>query len=251
MPVAFGPSQIGERTMVPAAEVYSLSYITEPDAVAPLLPKGFEVTARPAVSVAYIRYHEVDYLGGRGYDEVVVSVDSVFSGVTSKIEAPYVLVLWVNQLGALLTGREYQGFPKLLGELDFRETDGDRTFSCAEYGSRLIEGSISEIRPLGSSTLEKINRSAQEVVSLSWKHIPSVDSVPDADYPTKSVMRWRYDEAWTGVGRLDFGRPGLAEAPCGWRAARALAALPVVEMRPAFIGRGSAVVDRSVMARLR
>jgi acetoacetate decarboxylase len=250
MPISFGPSAIGEKTIVEAADVAIAAFRADGEAARLLLPPRFELPERPAVTVAFIRYHALDYLGGRGYDEVIISIESVFNGDKQRIEAPFVLASWVNQIGALLTGREYQGFLKLLDELNLQEHQNDPHFMCKEYDSPLVEGRVVRENALPPHILEKINRSAREVTSMSWKHIPGVDGIPDANYPTKSVMRWHYDEAWNGSGQIAFHTPDLAEAPCSWRAVRALKDLPVVESLPAFVGRGSAVVDRSAMTRL-
>jgi acetoacetate decarboxylase len=57
----------------------------------------------------------VDYLAGRGYNIVFVTVAAKFSGNKDKLEGDYVLVIFENDAIPIITGRELLGAPK-----DFR-----------------------------------------------------------------------------------------------------------------------------------
>ncbi|MNN70447.1 hypothetical protein D3C81_1862970 [compost metagenome] len=63
-------------------------------------------------------------------------------------------------------------------------------------------------------------------------------------------MRWDYQRAWSGEGRLTWHQPDRQAAPLSSRVMAALAAIPVKEYRRAFIGEGSAIIDRAATRRL-
>lgn len=251
MPVAFGPSLMPDTSEVKDAEVVALSFETSAEAAAALLPPGMRPAEQPALSVTRITYPSVEYLGGRGYCEIVVAVAARFAGAGGEIAAGYAPVMWVNRVGALIAGREYMGFGKLPGELPAVAVDGDsRRFQCLEEGALLLEGIASGLKPLPEDRLARINAGAAEVVTLGWKHIPSAEGPPDADYPLANVTRWSYREAWTGESALVFHRPDVVAAPFSSRVAAGLAAVPLLKPRPAFVAKGDVIIDRAATRRL-
>ncbi|RJG01368.1 acetoacetate decarboxylase family protein [Noviherbaspirillum sedimenti] len=251
MPAVFGPSNIPDESHIPHAEVVSIVFETTRDAAAKLLPRHFELGDLPLITVSRIEYQEVDYLGGRSYSEVVVSVRAVYRGMGEPIAAGFAPVMWVSEVGALISGRELMGFAKLPGEMEAIQREGDsRRFGCSEYGALLLQGEVRGMRPLVDETLARVQRNASEVNTFGWKYIPNNEAVPDVDYPTLNVMRWNYDKAWTGEGRLQIFKPDQRTAPLSARVMAALDALPIKQYRPAFVGEGSAVIDRMATRRL-
>ncbi len=252
MPALFGPSLMPDQSRVPHAEAIIISYETTRDAAAQLLPRFFEVPDAPVVSVSRIDYAGVDYLGGRGYREIVVTVSAIYQGAEGPLQAAFAPVMWVTEAGALIGGREYMGYAKLLGEMGPVEAASEsRRFQCAEYGSVLLEGEASSLRPLSEESLAKVRRNAADVRTFGWKYIPgSHGEGPDADYPLVNSMRWDYQRAWSGEGRLTWHQPDRQAAPLSSRVMAALAAIPVKEYRRAFIGEGSAIIDRAATRRL-
>ena len=253
MPAMFGPSLMPEQSLVPQAETVIISFETTRDAAAKLLPRFFEVPDdKPVVTVSRIDYQGVDYLGGRGYREVVLSVSAVFRGAEGAMLGTFAPVMWVTEPGALIGGREYMGYAKLLGEMGSLDSDGgSRRFQCAEYGSLLLEGEATGLKPLSEESLARVNRGATDVRTFGWKYIPGPGGVsPDVDYPLVNSMRWIYQRAWTGEGRLGWHAPTPQAAPLSSRVIAALGALPIKEFRRAFVGEGSAVIDRAATRRL-
>lgn len=251
MPAVFGPSLMPDQTHVPLAEVVAVSFETSKDAAAKLLPRFFELGDKATVSISRIDYQDVDYLGGRGYREVVVSVNAVYHGPSGAVNAGYAPVLWVSETGALIGGREYMGLAKLAGEMDDIDRDeGRRVFRCAEYGTTLLECQASGLRPLSDDAMARVRKGSAEVQSFGWKYIPSAEGKPDADYPLLNVMRWDYARAWSGESQVRICRPDQRAAPMSSRVMAALDALPVKEYRRAFVGEGSAIIDRAATRRL-
>lgn len=251
MPVAFGPSLLPDRSVVRNAEVVALSFETTAEAASTLLPGGVAPAERPALSVTRITYPSVEYLGGRGYCEIVVAVSALFEEAGGTLSAGYAPVMWVDRVGALMAGREYMGFGKLPGEMPDIVADGDtRRFECREEGALLLDGRASALARIDDERLARINRSAAEVITMGWKHIPSADGPPDADYPLANVTRWTYRSAFSGTGEINFRSPNSIEAPFSSRVVAALSRLPVVKARPSFVATGDVVIDRAATRRL-
>jgi len=248
MPVLFGPSPMPDKTLVPRAEAIVIPFETTREAAASLLPPHFQVGEKPIISVSRIDYHDVDYLGGRGYREVVVSVAASFDG---RVEAAFAPVLWVSEVAALISGREYMGLAKLPAEMEpVQIEDGLRRFACAEYGAPLISGEVRGMTELTGDKLLRVQQGASEVRTFGWKYIPSVEGSPDADYPLVNSMRWTYERAWSGDGRITFHDPDKRAAPLSSRVLAVLREIPNLGWRRAFVGAGRAVIDRSATRRL-
>lgn len=251
MPIAFGPSLMPDQSIVPDAQVVALSFETTADAAASLLPPGMEPADRPGFSVTRITYPSVEYLGGRGYSEIVVAIAARFRATEGDIAAGYAPVMWVDRVGALIAGREFMGFAKLPAELPPVAQVGDGSeFECREETAPLFKGVASGLMPLPADKLERVNAGAAEMVTLGWKHIPSAEGPPDADYPLANVTRWAYRHAWTGESSIVFHQPGSREAPLSSRVVAGLARLPIVKTRPAFVATGDVIIDRAATRRL-
>ena len=248
MPASFGPSVVPEKTEVVRAEALVLTTATRRSAVEKLVPDHFQVPDDPALTIAHMAYHDIDYLGGRSYNEIVVSIGASFAGKTERIEASLALALWVDQPGALIAGREFMGLPKILG----RVSDLDQTmrFTCAEYEVSFIEGGARDLSPLPADRLAKVNARAGEVRTFGWKYIAAAGGGSDIDQPLINVMRWRYDEAWSGQGDFRFIAPSFVQAPMSAAVIQGLATLPQDGPVKAFRGLGRATIDRTATRRL-
>lgn len=254
MPASFGPSVVPPRTEVARAESLVLSARTDRAAARALVPQHFDVPDEPMLTVAHMAYHDVDYLGGRSYNEIVVSIGAGFDAESERIDAALALILWVDQPGALIAGREFMGLPKLLGRIPplRLSDDGSLDFLCSEYDAPLIEGSATGLLPIDADRLDRLNARAGEVRTFGWKYLPAPtpSGGADLDYPVLNVMRWTYREAWTGRGAFAFLPVPPQDAPLSIAAIRALAALPIVGDVRAFRGIGSATIDRTATRRI-
>lgn len=251
MPIAFGPSLMPDLSEVRDAEVIALVFETTAEAAASLLPPGMTPAERPSFSITRITYPAVEYLGGRGYREIVVAVAARFDAVEGRIAAGYAPVMWVDEVGALIAGREYMGFAKLPAELPPIVRDGNAArFDCLEDGALLLSGEATGLEPLPADKLDRVNAGSSEVITMGWKHIPSAEGAPDADYPLANVTRWTYRQAWSGTSAISFHRPDQRAAPLSSRVAAGLAGLPIVKPRAAFVAMGDVIIDRAATRRL-
>jgi hypothetical protein len=236
MPAAFGPSAAISVTSGYTVLSAAIPFVTEHDAVADLLPRWFRPTARPVVTVNYQRCLGMDWMGGRDYNivSVYVAVESV--GIDPPVSAPYGLVIWESDAAPVVSGREYMGTPKLHAKIpDVEMPAASAEFHCAEYEARLMTGRIEKMeRVVDPDELATFQRAGESICRLHWKYIPGLRGAePDADYPVAMYTSARYTEFWRGEGEFELGAPGLDEAPYSAKIVAALAALPVVGMRPA------------------
>lgn len=251
MPVSFGPTQIPTTSSVPSVLTVSLSFQTDGAVLQKMLPPFFRCADDATVMLSRITYRGVDYLGGRGYSEVLLGAHCTIETTEGPITAPYMLVLWVSDFLPAISGREFMGHAKLMAEIpEVVENSSSMDFSCSEYGTPLLRGTASNLRPVTGDSLERVRQATRQTVALGWKYIQGAEGEPDVTYPLANVMRWDYDLVWTGDSHLEFDTPSFEQAPASSQAMAALARLPVTRMGRAFVGKGKAVIDRGGTRRL-
>lgn len=251
MPAIFGPSLMPEMTHVPAIDAAAISFETTADAAAPLLPRFFSLPDRPLITVTRMLYAGVDYMGGRGYAELVLSVSAVYEGPDGRLQGNYFPVLWVDDVSAVIAGREYMGYAKLGGQIeDVVDADDRLAFECREYGTNLMRGTLRNLRALDEQRLARVSAAGSSGVGFGWKYIAGPQGAVDADYPTSVVNRWIYEQAWVGEGQMEWFTPTPTQAPFSSRILSVFAALPIVEYRAAFRGKGHGEIDRQATRRL-
>src|SRR6185369_1025721 len=250
MPAAFGPSIYPEATEVPEATLISIPFVTTSEAAARLMPRAFKPAEKPVIYVNRIRYRGVDYLGGRGYEEVLIAVNARYECSGERIEAPYIAALWVSECAAILGGREFMGHPKIYGEIPpIVDTDKGHSFEVAEFGNGILSASLSELKSLSDETLARI-REKQTPFSFGWKYIAGPGGTVDVDHPTLLKTVWNYRKAWVGKGTVTFMSRSQQETPTSWQIVNILAKLPIVDRMPAFMATGTATIDRAATRKL-
>jgi hypothetical protein len=251
MPVVFGPSELPRTTTYGGKRTITFSFFTDPAAVEPLIPYHFTLASPAKISIIARMHLGVDWLAGRSYNSVRVSVDVEARHAGELLRGPYGLVVWESDPRPAFVGREYLGTSKISGEVPDHEQGPDAAaFECSEYGTRLLRVDVSDLRDAPASAIVERN-AAGDTVTLCWKFIPGPGGTVDADYPIKMVSRGTVDTLSTGTGSLTFGSPTWEQCPISHRIIKALAALPIVEVLPAVVTTATgSVLDRGASARL-
>jgi len=250
MPVGFGPSIYSETTHVPNAVLISTSFDSTPSALEPILPSHLQLGDVPTVYVNRISYDSVDYLHGRGYEEFIVAINARYRRGDEDISAPYVCAIWVDQVAALTSGREWMGQAKLYADIPPVEDHGDRIgFEAFEYDTCFLRGEVRNLKKLSDDQVAKIAK-IQTPYSFGWKYMAGPQGTVDIDYATLLKMDWNYENAWVGEGESEFLVAPRARLPVSLSIVETIAKLPVVKRRPAFVGKGPAVIYRSEARRL-
>ncbi|HET9645841.1 MAG TPA: acetoacetate decarboxylase family protein [Burkholderiaceae bacterium] len=215
-----------------------------------LMPRHLAPGDRSVVYVNRLRYRGIDYLAGRGYEEFVVAVNARHEHNGKVINAPYVVCVWVDEIPAILSGREALGYPKLYADIpQVIEYEGKKRYSASEYGKQILSGEVRNLRELPESALPKINASVSEY-NFAWKYIQGPEDTIDADYITLTRMSWDYKRAWMGEGETHFHPGTFEEVPASSAALKGLAALPVLGWQPAFVANATAIIYREETKRL-
>jgi acetoacetate decarboxylase len=248
----FGSELLPATSRIDSVAVAAVAFRTDPEAVRELLPHHFEPAQKAVVRVSHLSYDGIDYLAGRGYNVVSVSVPVVYAHDAS-IAGTYNVVVWEGLSHAVTLGRELQGYAKIYGEIpDAVETEAGRTFHCSEYGSILLDGEVHDLTPFTPEQLARLQSASSAGQSLGWKYIPGLKltSEPDCDYATRIANPLYYEQAWSGTGTVSFGHPTWEQAPVSSRVLGRLRELPVLSYQPAFVGKGSASAPRGTVERL-
>lgn len=250
-PVVFGPSRFPDVTAMGSVRSVSIAFVTDDAAMAKLLPPFLEPADLPVVTVGHTMNRDVDYMGSRGYNIVRVAFSAVHRGSGETIVAPYAPVIWENDAAPIILGRERGGYAKLFGTIPDRvEHEGGCTFSLHEYDVPLLHARVDGLRQTTERELAEIRAATSDAVSFGWKYIPGSGAAPDADYGVLLRAQYDYSAAWRGEGTVTFDTAGAAAAPYSGHIIAALAALPVLEARPATMVEGSMKLPRTEVRRL-
>jgi hypothetical protein len=250
MPVVFGPTEIPEVSVWNRVTMVSVSFVTTFDAARPLVPAALEIPERPVVTVSRMSYAGVDYLAGRGYNEVTVGITATHELDGGRQRGSFMPVVWVDEFRPIIIGREYMGYAKLGAQFGpVIPGPGSRSYELHEYGTRLLHGEISGAVALEGDELRAARQAASGVTVFGWKHIAGPQGTVDADYLTITRLQFDWTSVLRGRGQILFDAPDWSSAPHSARIVRALGALPVVEVRRGLVAVGSGSLDRAAVTR--
>jgi acetoacetate decarboxylase len=243
MPAHFGPRRFNPKSSGWYRDVTAMvvSYLTDRDDLARYLPAPFEVGEEALVSVFYARNRQVDWLAGHGYNMIAVNASAVFNGEKDRLTGEYTLVLWENLTDPILSGRELQGIPKVYADIgDPSVLAGEWRASASHFGHKIIDMAITDLRDATKEEIEEGQEAGKNKTPMAWRHLPGVSgfgrttSEPTA-YPSKNV----FDSVRVGTGSLEWHELTWEQNPTQFHIVNALAALPIIEYRPALITQGS------------
>ncbi len=237
MPTHYGTAdKNGQMDPVKARYAYyhdaSITFETDYDAVAALLPPGFEPMDVATISVAHSMARGCDFMAGRGYNLVRVNAAARFNGKRDKAEGNFSLVMWENEFIPIMMGREVLGVGKLLAEIPDLWHRGDSFgFFAAENGVRLVEAEFSNMKeiavpPAAPTPVAQPNYYAGW---MSWKYIPNVNYKGSAlshaiALPSAPIVKKRWKAEG---GTIKFSEVSFTDAPLSGQIATVLGKLPI------------------------
>ena len=132
MPASFGPVRRQDTLHYQEVTRLSISYVTEKDALAALLPEPFEPADESAVTVYCQVGRGVDLMAGGGYNNIGINLAAVFNGKKDNVAGLYSAVLWENATFPILIGRKLLGTPTLYAEIPDPWLEGNNwRFYCS------------------------------------------------------------------------------------------------------------------------
>src|SRR5258708_248999 len=178
----------------------TFSYRTDTDAAAALLPAELEIEQNPKVSVMFLSY---GFSSVGPFREYIHIVHARFRGA----EVGFVPHIFISNERGMLAGREREGYPKLLGEIDF---DMNR---ASVYG--LVTAQLS--RPAGITLAQGIFRPSELVGEISEDEPQAIKAIGlrvfGSAFPggpltvcelVPSTLEFYAGEIWSGDGSLIF-----------------------------------------------
>ena len=246
MPAHLGPRYIGEKTsgVYHDCTVMAVSYITDREKLAAYLPAPFEVGEEAVVTVYYACNKQVDWLAGHGYNMIAVNAAVVYMGEKEQLTGTYSLVIWENLTDPILMGREVQGIPKIYADIPEHSIHGD-TWSCnaSHFGHKIVDLSVSNLVPVAAEDVAA-EQQAQEGKDhpMAWRFLPAIGGFGEpavnelVTFPSKNTMT----DVWIGEGNIDWAHLTWEQNPTQYHIVNALQALPILDVLPAMVSKGSA-----------
>jgi len=243
MPAFFGSAQ-SESGSAKYHNVTSIivSYLTDRDKLARYIPAPFEVAELPIISVAYSCNKEIDWLAGRCYNLIGINAAVKFSGVEDQLEGYLTLVMWENLTDPILTGREFQGIPKIYADIpDHQIINGKWSVNASHFSNRILSMSAKDlIVPSDEEIAESQESMKGKDNWLGWKYIPSPDGVgADVSYPTIFPSENETTEIWVGQGSVQWEHLTWEQNPTQSHIVNALADLPILDYVHTAVIKGS------------
>lgn len=242
MPTQFGPS-LGPRqlpegrefnfTKAPNTTSLSLSFRSNPEQLKALLPDCFSLGDEPIVSIIASQMTGVDWLAGRGYSMVWVSIPAKFSGKVDKVEGSFLCVLFENRCEPIITGREELGFSKVYADISGPIiSDGQAKVETSWDGFKFLDIEVSDLveTPIQANT----NSDMRNDGVMHYKYMPKTGEWGSADieYPTftpNSCDKGRVLKTLQGEGHLSWTKAQWEDLPTLYNIVNTLADLEVVE----------------------
>ena len=267
MPTHFGPmsgprqgpgGQMGAFSVDQRkSRTYAVSFLSERNQLEALLPEGFELVGEPVVTVAQTHMTEIDWLAGRGYNVLGVTVQARFNGARDQATGPFLLVLWENLTDPILTGREQLGFSKIYCELPEPVIHGGDTHCTASWlGFRFMDMKLTNMAEVKAPEVVVPQAPADGSLqgTLHYKYIPKTGEwgEADAEYAVLSPLNppLSAPTRWQGEGSVTFQRARWEDLPTQYMIVNALHELEVNEFRGATIEHrvgGRDLIDQRIL----
>jgi acetoacetate decarboxylase len=256
MPLIAGPilDRKELKLSYPQVETLVFQYLTDPEALAELLPECYQRGQDPVVSVLFSQNNGLSFMAGGGYRLAAIQVSAVFNGEQDHVEGDYVLVMFENQTMPILGGREDLGVPKLFADISPIKLMPDGHLRCeASYFGHMLFGL--DVPPLKHQSVIVKAVASRQVNARPWlayKYIPSLDGPPDADYPTITRNDIKLEKLWMGKkASLRFGTARCEDIGTVKPLLDALASLIILKPVQVVHFTGSAVLRYDLSKRLR
>jgi hypothetical protein len=237
MPTHFGPS-LGPRQGPdgrkfackdnPKTTSISISFRSNAEQLSALLPPGFSLDGVPLVTVYASFMKEIEWLAGRGYNVLGVTIPAIYEGKETA-RGPFLTVLWESLADPIITGREDIGFSKIYCEIpDPRFCSGSAAGSAGWLGFNFLDFEVGDLVEDSSE-----NTSSNTDGMLHYKYIPKTGVWGEADsaYPviTPTGSNERIIEKWQGKGSMTWHRARWEDLPTFYPVVNAFADLPIEE----------------------
>ncbi|MDE0593458.1 MAG: acetoacetate decarboxylase family protein [Dehalococcoidia bacterium] len=246
MPTHFGPAtgprrghngRIFDGINSPKSVSLRASFLSNAKQLENLLPPGFELYGEPVVTVSETNMTEIEWLAGRGYSVLGVTIPARFKGEKDTAIGPFLTVLWENLADPIITGREELGFSKIYCELPDIRVVGDSAGTQASWlGFTFLDMEVSNLKAKSNAepaSPEKVDG------QLHYKYMPRTGEwgTADTQYAVITPAEGSHavvHEDLVGDGKLRWNPARWEDLPTFYQVVNAFADLEVKE----FLGGG-------------
>ena len=207
-PERFGYSMPVDAPLYPApplrfqdAQFVVLTYETDADAAAAVLPAGLTLPL-PAVATVTMAHYPSSSVGT--YTEAIQQIQCAWEGQRRS----YVSKILLDNDAAIAAGREIYGFPKKHAFVELKRAGGEFTGTLERpQGHRLLSITMTLQRSI------QVPAEQGEGGTLALRVIPNAEdsAQPSIAELVETKMLTTVKEAWTGLGSLEFGPPSEAD----------------------------------------
>jgi acetoacetate decarboxylase len=177
------------------AEAISVSFETDAEAAAALVPEGLTVPSPAIVTVGIYNYH-FSTLGA--YYEALMAISVTFNGAP----AAYIPLIVVDNDQAMTAGREIWGYPKKLANISLKRS-GEAVIGTVERptGNRLC---TAVVQPEAPAKVEPSSAPGLCLRVLPTPY-PTEDGRPDRAQLIATRVTQEVHSNWVGRSSLSFG----------------------------------------------
>lgn len=247
MPVAFGPQPPHPAGEFSDVRTLTVIYRSTNEAVRQVLPEPFVPGPEPLVFVYMQRCRGVNFLAGGEYCLLGVNVGATFPAADGPIHGSFALILWEDNIEAIIRGREILGIPKLLAEVDDPEpVDGHFKVVARDRGRELISIDLTDESEMSEQQLETLQMELSADAWFGWKRIPRIDGVGiEVSQATQIGILNKPSQAWECRGSVTVGDVSWEESPSNAHIVQGLRRLPLIDVVRAYRTEGTVTLTRA------
>lgn len=250
MPTHFGPSA-GPRQGPdggkfackdnPKTTSLAVSFLTNEEQVAALLPPRFELAGEPVVTVAASYITEIEWLAGRGYNVLGVSFPATFRGEQDQVTGSFLTVLWENLADPIITGREELGFAKIYCELPTPSVLRGNWHAIASWlGFKFLDLEITNLRQVSAAEIATSASASTSAGQLHYKYMPRTGEWGTADVEYACLTPAEHSNSvveaqWVGDGTVTFHPARWEDMPTQYNIVNTFCGLEIKAYRGASV----------------
>ncbi|MEM7344651.1 MAG: acetoacetate decarboxylase family protein [Chloroflexota bacterium] len=235
----------------PKSLTISASFLSNADQLNELLPHRFELNGEPIVTVYVTYMTEIEWLAGRGYNVLGVTIPARFNGEVNQVQGAFLTVLWENLTDPIITGREELGFSKIYCEIPPATVlRGDYHFMASWMGFKFLDVNVTNLKQQTPEEIAALGKNNASDGTLHYKYMPRTGEWGTADisYPVLTPATGGngvIQERWVGDGHIQFHPARWEDMPTQYNIVNVLHGLEIKEFRGGSVARSVGGKDLS------
>jgi acetoacetate decarboxylase len=149
--------------------------------------------------------------------------------------------VWENLTDPILSGRELQGIPKVYADIpDHNVIAGEWRATASHFGHPIVDLAVTDLRRATDEEIAAGQDDQSQSAPMGWRYLPGISGFGrTASEPTIFPSENHFTSIHVGTGKIAWHELTWEQNPTQFHIVNALAALPVLEQRPALVTEGS------------